>query len=106
MKSRTKGHGFERNIAAKLREIWPHCMTSRAGNPQADQMGVDLINTGQFNFQLKAMERSPTYHSILDQMPKDGNYNVILHKRNRKGIIAVMDFDDFIEIIQSNKRSG
>jgi hypothetical protein len=101
MNSRTKGHDFERKIAAKLRDIWPNCITSRAGNPQADQSGVDLVNTSQFNFQLKAMERSPTYHSILDQMPKDGNYNVILHKRNRKGIIAVMYFDDFIKIIKS-----
>ena len=33
-------------------------------------------------------------------MPKDGNYNVIIHKRPQKGEVVVMDKRDFYDIIE------
>jgi hypothetical protein len=104
MNSRTKGHGFERETARRLRqEVWPECYTSRfAGSLLLDCSGVDLVGTPGYNIQLKALEKVPSYHGILDAMPKDDNMNVIIHKRNNKGSIAVMNIDDFIKLVKAS----
>jgi hypothetical protein len=102
MNSRTKGHQFEREIAAKLRaELWPECYTSRfMGSLWLDHCGVDLTGTPGFNIQLKALERAPAYHDILSSMPKGDNKNVVIHKRNNKGCVVVMGLDDFIRLLK------
>lgn len=105
MNSRDKGHTFERQIAEKLRgELWPECFTTRfKGSPWLDSCGVDLIGTPGYNIQLKAVERlSPGYHEILSSMPKDQNKNVIIHKRNNKGAVAVLSLDNFLELVRGN----
>jgi len=101
MNSRTKGHGFERWCAAKLRAIWPNVQTCRfAGNLWLDHCGVDLINTEPFNIQCKAVEKlSPGHHEILQAMPKGRNINIILHKKNNRGVIVVMDLEDFLRVM-------
>ena len=101
MNSRTKGHDFERLMAETLREIWPDCYTTRfKGSLWLDHCGVDLVGTPGYNIQLKAVERlSPGYHEILEAMPKGQNTNIIIHKRNRKGAVVVMKFDDFKRVM-------
>ena len=101
-KGRDKGHAYERAIAKEFRELgFSKCKTSRYESKMLDDMKVDLTHTGFFNVQLKAVERlSPSYHDILDSMPKDHNYNVIFHKRNRKGDVVVMSKDDFYELTE------
>jgi hypothetical protein len=103
MNSRTKGHDFERFCATRLREIFPDVATSRfKGALWWDIAGVDLTNTGNYNFQCKAKETSPSYHLILASMPKGEHINVILHKKNNRGIVAVLDFEDFLELIKKH----
>lgn len=100
MNSRTKGHNFERQMAEKLREVWPECYTSRfKGSLWLDHCGVDLVGTPGYNVQLKAMERTPAYHDILEYMPKGENVNIVIHKRNRKGAVVVMKFEDFVRVM-------
>jgi hypothetical protein len=65
-----------------------------------DSQKVDLSGTDPYYFQCKATEHTPAYHSILSEMPKTGNVNVILHKRNNMGIVAVMAFDDFLKLVK------
>lgn len=99
---RNKGNAYERKLAKEFRELgFVNCKTSRYESKMLDDLKVDLTNTGFFNVQAKAVERlSPTHHDILESMPKDSNYNVIFHKRNRKGDIVVMSKDDFYELVQ------
>lgn len=98
---RNKGNSYERKLAKEWRELGFETKTSRYESKMLDDMKVDLTNTGFFNVQAKAVERlSPSYHEILDSMPKDNNYNVIFHKRNRKGEVVVMTKDDFYELVQ------
>lgn len=101
-KGRNKGHQYERLLAKEFRELgFKNCKTSRYESKMLDDMKVDLTHTGFFNIQAKAVERlSPTYHDILSSMPKDSNYNLVFHKKNRKGDVVVMTKDDFYEIIQ------
>ena len=104
--SRTKGHDFERAMAEKLRSIWPECFTTRfKGSLWLDHCGVDLVGTPGFNIQLKATERPPSYHDILDYMPKGQNKNIIIHKRNHKGSVVVMRLDDFLELMRNRNIS-
>lgn len=100
--SRTKGHSFEREIASKLRaELWPDCQTSRfMGRLWDDHCGVDLTGTLGYNIQCKALEHAPAYLNILASMPKGVNVNIILHKQNNKGIVAVVNFEDFLKLIK------
>jgi len=101
--SRQKGHQFERNMAALLRaELWPECYTSRfMGSAWDDYNGIDLSGTGNFNIQLKAVERlSPGYHEILAKMPKASNTNIVIHKKNNSGCIVALSLDDFIKLVK------
>lgn len=102
--SKRKGNKFEADMAFRFRQDlgWLHCWSSRfMGRLWEDSQGVDLTNTPGFNVQCKAVERlSPGYHEILASMPQDGKANLILHKRNQRGIVAVLGLDDFIAIIK------
>lgn len=99
---RNKGNSYERKLAKEFRDLgFLDCKTSRYESKMLDDLKVDLTNTGFFNVQAKSVERlSPTYHEILESMPKDTNYNVIFHKRNRKGEVVVMTKDDFYELVE------
>jgi hypothetical protein len=107
MNSRTKGHDYERQMADKLREIWPECYTTRfKGTLWLDHCGIDLVGTPGYNVQLKAMERTPAYHDILDYMPTGENVNIVIHKRNRKGSVVVMRLEDIMSMLIRHKTDG
>jgi len=105
MNSKQKGNQFERHMAAILREkLWPECYTSRfMGSAWDDYNGIDLTGTPGFNIQLKALERAPSYHEILNKMPQGQNKNIIIHKKNNKGCLVVIGLDDFIRILKNGK---
>ena len=102
MNSRTTGHSFERDMAFKLRqELWPDCATSRfMGSAWDDYNGIDLASTPGYNVQLKALERAPSYHDILNSMPKGQNTNIVIHKKNNRDCVVVMGLDDFIKLVK------
>jgi hypothetical protein len=103
MNSKQKGNQFERQMAAVLRaELWPECYTSRfMGCAWDDYNGIDLTGTGNFNIQLKATERTPSYHSILkNKMPQGKKTNIIIHKRNNEGCIVALTFENFVKLIK------
>lgn len=106
--SRKKGNTYELKIAKEFRDFgFVKCKTSRYESKMLDDMKVDLTNTGFFNIQCKAVEKlSSSYHDIIESMPKDNNYNVIFHKRNRKGEVVVMSKEDFYEIVEILIKSG
>jgi hypothetical protein len=106
MNAKLKGNQFERQMAAILREkLWPECYTSRfMGSAWLDYNGVDLTGTPGFNIQLKAVERlSPGYHEILDKMLKNKDTNIVIHKRNNRGAIVAMEFENFIKLVKKLK---
>ena len=106
MNARDKGHGFERWVVQAFRRFWPGCVTSRAGAPRADAGGVDLVGTGCFNFQCKAVERGLSYHEVLRGMPEDGKFNIVLHKKNRAGVVVVLPWEDFVELLELMRTEG
>lgn len=99
-KNRDKGNAYERQLAAEFRGLgFPDCCTSRSESKRLDDAGVDLCFTGPFNVQAKLWQRAPSYHSVLDNMPK--GINVLIHKRTRKGEVAVLSKEDFYTLLKS-----
>ena len=105
--NRRKGNGYERELAQRLRRIWPAVATSRQESRSRDAAGVDLVNTGCLNIQAKAWKAAPSYHQILKDMPDEpGQINVICHKRPRKGSVVVLAAEDFWEMVETMKVEG
>lgn len=106
--ARQKGHDYERRLVIDFKtlgellnqEEWKDCGTSRYLSKETDDKKVDLCKTNPFNIQAKATERSPSYHSLLKEMPNDDNLNVIFHKRNNQGEVVAMDKGDFYKLLQ------
>lgn len=105
--SRNKGKRFELMIAKLWMSLFGgEVERSSFASKKLDDMGVDLTNTDPFYIQCKAHERSLNLHEILERMPQDTNYNVVIHKRNHQPPIAALHLDDFVELLKMLKRSG
>jgi len=103
-RSRTKGHNYERAIRKEMIELgYKDCQTARYASREADNNGIDLVNTGQYNIQCKAVEKGLNYLETLAAMPQDEKINVIFHKRKRKEI-AIMTKEDFYKLIPNGKK--
>lgn len=93
---RKKGHDFERKLAQTFREKgWEECLTARLESKRVDDSGVDLCFTKPFNVQAKNMQNLGSAHKTLARMPKDGNINLVFHKKTREGVIVCMTEEDF-----------
>jgi hypothetical protein len=98
---RKKGHAYELDIRDWFRELgWNRAVSSRSESKNKDDQGIDLCYTDPFNVQAKAVEKLGSLHDVLARMPKDTNYNVVFHKKNRKGTIVAMTIEDFKEIVE------
>ena len=105
--SRDKGKRFELSIAKVwMRLFGGQVERSSFVSKKLDDMGVDLTGTDPFYIQCKAHERSLDLHTILENMPHDGHYNVVVHKRNHRPPIAALHLEDFLELLTAMKREG
>jgi hypothetical protein len=104
--SRAVGHTYERAIRLELIELgWDKCQTSRYASKMTDDANVDFVNTEPFQFQAKRWTHAPSYQEVLDSMPVNGSYNVVIHKRPNKGEVVVMSKSDFYELITMLKKN-
>lgn len=105
MDSKQKGNLFERQCVTILKGVFPDCHLSRHyGCAWSDHHGIDLIGTGNYSIQCKAVERSLPYHEILKKMPSGQQTNIVLHQRNGSGIIVAMELKDFLQLLKDGKR--
>lgn len=99
MNGRNKGHAYERKIAKEFRDLgYEDCATSRYESKKMDDLKVDLVNTGDYHVQCKAVEKGVYPHKILESMPKD-KIRVLFHKKNRQGEVVSMTKEDFYKLI-------
>ena len=105
MNVKQKGNRFEQLLARLLRPFFPEVATARERDRWLDSQGVDLVNTYPFLIQAKHVERGLDPHKVLEKMPEiDGQYNVLMWKKNRKGVLVVMTLEDASEIAYMMKR--
>ena len=102
MKSRRKGHDYERQIRREYRELgWSNCETSRFASKMMDDRKIDLVNTKPFAVQCKSLINNPSYHKIFKEMEADrDDYKIIYHKRKNDGEYVIMEKDDFHELVE------
>lgn len=107
MNSQKKGKRIELFFAKKLREIFPE--VRRTGFLQSQSGGVDLENTGCFNFEVKGGKLPKKNEQMLEQIKQEGkpeNYDVVLCKRDRCQPYVMMPLADFLEILHKLKKEG
>jgi len=104
--ARNKGHQFEIYVRNIFRILgYPDAKTSRSCNRELDAAGVDLVETGRYLVQCKAVERSQDMHKLLDKMPKPpGTMPLVMHKRNRQGITVSMPLEAFLRLATAFER--
>lgn len=99
--ARKKGCAYELQIRDFFRDLgWAKAVSSRSESKNKDDQGIDLCFTDPFNIQTKAVEKLGSLHDVLSKMPNDSNYNLVFHKRNRKGTVVAMTIEDFKELLQ------
>ena len=97
--SRKKGHKFELDIVNMLKVYGYEAVSSRSESKNLDDQKVDIVDNTKFYFQCKHVERMvESYHDILASMKK-GKIPVIFHKRNNKGVVAVLTLKDFNDLL-------
>lgn len=99
--ARKKGCAYELVIRDFFRELgWDKAVSSRSESKNKDDQGIDLCFTEPFAVQAKAVEKLGSIHDVLARMPQDENYNLVFHKKNRKGTIVAMTIEDFKELLE------
>lgn len=97
--ARRKGHGFEREVAIKFREIG-YDKACRLLEYQEGK-GIDLANTGIYDVQCK---RSKKYVSLaaINEIPfAEGRVPVLVAKADYGEVLAAIPFSYFLELIKS-----
>jgi len=87
--AKAKGNAFELWCIKRMKHIFPDAVSARWESKRLDDLGVDICYTDSYSFQCKAVEGSMDVFKVLDGMPNGPNMNVVLWKRNRKGVFAV-----------------
>ena len=108
-RNRTAGHNWEREVIKDLKgKGFKEAVSSRYESKRADDAGIDIVNTGPFNFQCKNETKRPDYHRLITEMP-DG-MNIVCHKYTKKsdggkfqcqGKYVVLDYDTFLMFVDS-----
>lgn len=98
--ARQKGHTYELQIRDYFKDLgFNDCVSSRSESKNLDDKGVDLVYTGDFYVQCKAVESLGSLHKILESMPTD-KMPLVFHKRNRQGTIVAMGLETFSAMIK------
>lgn len=99
--NRTAGHTFERWCMNWWKRLGFSCTTSRYSSREMDDKKVDLCGIEPFNVQCKYVQNI-NLHTVLSEMPKDKNINLVFHKRKNKGVVVAMMIEDFEKFITPN----
>ena len=98
--ARDKGHGFEREIAIRLREVFPRARRQLEYQIQ-DCKGVDIAETGHYRIQCKRLKKYVNPSKIEEiqlQMP-EVEIPVLITKADRKPALAVLPLDVLIRLL-------
>lgn len=95
--SRTKGHGYERQVAQFFRVIFPGACRQLE---YQEGLGVDLMNTGNLRVQCK---RGKDYAPInkLDEARGPTGIPVLVTQADRKESLVALRLVDFLEILRN-----
>lgn len=99
LKSRRKGHGFEREIAKIFREFFPTARR-KLEYQASDVDGVDIACTGKLRLQLKRYKDYAPISKINEIHPVEGTVPALITKGDKKPAIICMELEDFLSILR------
>lgn len=103
-KSRTKGHSFEREIAARLRVVFPEARRQLEYHAR-DARGIDIQETGRYRIQCK---RGKKYAPItaIEEIEHDPLFDVpvLVTKGDRGEVMAALPFGELLRLIASAEK--
>lgn len=95
---RVKGHSYEREIARRLRKLFPKA--ERLLEYQASQaQGVDLKNTGRLAVQCKRYKSYAPVTKIFE-VNAAGKIPVLITKADNQPDMVVLSLEDFLAILE------
>ena len=93
--SRNKGASFERQIAARLRELWPKAR--RRGNAQADGQRIEADVEGTpYHIECKRYAARPSWEHCVRwfaDIPRDGRPPLLVVKADRQPAMVLLDVE-------------
>lgn len=98
-RSRSKGLGFERDIANVFKEVFKDSRRQLEFQ-KAEAVGVDLKNCGEYLVQCKAYKNYAPISCIEEIVLRKGFKPVLITKGDRLRPVAVLYFDDFMELVK------
>ena len=101
---RTKGHSFERKVAAQLREIFPDAKR-HLEYQDGEAYGVDIANTGPFAIQCKKHRNYVSITKIFE-VKDDSKIPVLVTAGDRLEAMAVLPFNEFLRLVKHGKLSN
>lgn len=98
--SKQKGNRFERDLAKLLNS---HGFDCRRGQQFSGIEGDDVVGLDGIHIEAKAVEALNVWKAMeqATRDAKENEYPTVFHKRNYKGILVTMRFDDWIELYKA-----
>lgn len=99
--SREKGKRGEREVASKLRE---HGFHGKRGQQFCGIEGdADVIGIPGYHLEVKRTEQFRLWDAMrqAERDAKDGEIPVVVHRKNGASWVAVLDLDDFLELVNA-----
>ena len=104
---RAKGKKLQRIVRDKLLSAFPHLHSVDIKVAKNGQQGEDLKLSRiarrliSYQFEMKNQEKFKTIYSFWDQSVRHGKYEpVLVIKQNTRRALAVIDLDQFIDLIK------
>jgi Holliday junction resolvase len=98
--SREKGKRGEREVATKLRE---HGFEGRRGQQYCGLEGdADVVGIPGYHIEVKRTEQLRLRDAMAQAFADadTGEVPVVVHRRSRQPWVAIMDFDDWLELVR------
>lgn len=102
---RDKGKYYEIKIVNELKELfYPKAVSSRSESKRNDDLLKDIMYTGEFCIQCKAVERFAAYSQTLTDMKRNfpDEIPLIFHKRNHKPETVTLLKKDFYKLTKES----
>lgn len=105
---RQKGQRGEREACKLLADLYPGCKRHLEFQKQEADMGIDIDNTGFVDIQVKIGKQVPKkiYDFINQIKSRDGQYKVVMMKRDNERWLALMELEDLKELLNILKVEG
>ena len=97
LRSRRKGHAFERWVANRFKIFFPYA-ERKLEYQESEADGIDLKNTGNFRVQCKAYKNYAPISKIEEIKKKDG-IPLLVTKGDNKPPMVVLSLSDFMLLI-------